>query len=93
MDYDDTSVNGTQGGSSNVTTKKKQIGNVKLVPRSVVNNTQELRMMLPNQIHSPSPMWSYHSNWSDDQSPPHIIPPSPLNSCQSWFGVGSVRDS
>ena len=62
MDSDDTSVTGTQGGSSSTMTKKAQVGNVKPVPRSVVNNTQELRMTLPNQIHSPSLMWSYHSN-------------------------------
>ena len=24
-------------------------------------------------------MWLYHSNWSDDVSPPHVIPPSLLS--------------
>ena len=63
MDSNDTSVAGAQGESSSIMTKKKQVGNIKLVPRSVVNNTQELRMTLPNQICSPSPMWSHHLNW------------------------------
>ena len=62
MDSDYTSVTGAQGGSSSIITKKKQVDNVKPVPRSVVSNPQELRTMLPNQIHFPSPMWSYHSN-------------------------------
>ena len=70
MDSDEVSVAGTQGGSSSTTTTKKQVGNVKLVPRSVSNNTQELRTMLPNQVCSPSLALSYHSNWSDDL-PPH----------------------
>ena len=69
-------------------TKKKQVGKVKPVPMSVVNNTQEPRMTLLNQIHSPSPTWSYHTNWSDDLSPPNIIPPSPLKIYQSWLGLG-----
>ena len=34
--------------------------------------------MTPSQVHSPSLARSYHSNWSDDLSPPHIIPPSLL---------------
>ena len=69
MDSDEASVAGTPGGSSSTTAKKKQVGNIKLVPRSVSNDTQEPRMMLPNQVHSPSSVWSYHSNWSDDLSP------------------------
>ena len=60
MDSDDASVTGSQLGFSSATTKMKQVGNVKLVPRSVGNNTQELRMMVPNKVYSPSPMWSYH---------------------------------
>ena len=60
MDFDEASITGTQGGSSSATTKKKQVGNVKLVPRSVSNNAQELRTTLCNQAHSPSPAWSYH---------------------------------
>ena len=91
MDSDKASVAGTQGGSSSATIKKKQVGNVKPVPRSLVNNTQELRMTLPNQLHSPSSMWLYHSNWSDILSPLHIIPPSPLNSHQSQVGLGCLR--
>ena len=79
MDSDEDSVAGTQGGSSSTTTKKKKVGNIKPVPRSVFSNTQEPRMMLSNQVHSPSQVWLYHSNWSDDLSPPHIIPPSPHN--------------
>ena len=63
---------------------------MKPVPRSVVNNTQEPRMTLLNQVHSPSPTWSYHSNWSDNLSPPHIIPPSPLNNHQSQLGLGHL---
>ena len=74
MDPDNARVAGTQGGSSSTMTKQKQVGNVKLVPRSAVNNTQEPRMTVPNQVCSPSPTWSYHSNWSDNLSPPHIIP-------------------
>ena len=69
---------------------KKQRGNVKSVPRSVVNNTHEPRMTLPNQVHSPSPAWLYHSNWSDNLSPPHAIPPSPLNCHQSQLGLGHL---
>ena len=88
MDSDGNSVAGTQGGSSSAMTKKKQVGNVKQVPRNVVNNTQELKMMLPNQVLSLSPVWSYHSNWSDDLFPPHVIPPSLLNSYQSQLGLG-----
>ena len=69
MDSDEASVVGTQGGSFSTTTKKKQVGNVKPVPKSVVSNTQELRMTLPNHVFSPSVAWSYHSNWYDDLSP------------------------
>ena len=61
--------------------KKKHVHNIKPVPRSVSNNTQELRMTLPNQVHSPSPVWLYHSNWSDDLSPSHVIPPNGHQSC------------
>ena len=86
MDSDEPSVAGTQGGSSSTTTNKKQVGNVEPVARSVSNNTQELRMTLPKQVHSPSLAWSYLSNWSDDLPPLHIIPPSPLNSHQSQLG-------
>ena len=56
MDCDQASVTDTQGGSSSITTKKKQVGNVKPVPIRVANNTQELRMMVSNQVHSPSPL-------------------------------------
>ena len=83
---EEANVTGTQGQPSRTTTKK-QVGNVKPIPRSVSNNTQELRISLPNQVHSPSPVWLYHSNWSEDLYPPHIRPPSPLNSHQSWFGL------
>ena len=61
-----------------------------MAPSSVVNNAQELRITLPNQICSPSPMWSYHSNLSDDLSPPCVIPPSPFNIYQSWLGLGHL---
>ena len=37
--------------------QKRQVRNIKLVPRSVVCNTQELRVTLPNQAHSPFPAW------------------------------------
>ena len=90
MDSGEASVACTQGGSSSTMAKMKQVGNIKPVPRSVVNNTQEPRMMVPNQGHSPSPVWLYHSNWSNDLSPPHIIPPSPLNSHQSWLELGCL---
>ena len=40
MDSDKASVTGAQEESSSTKTKKKQVGNVKLIPRSVVNNTQ-----------------------------------------------------
>ena len=60
---------GTERESSSTMTKKKHVGNIKPVPRSVVNNTQELRMMVPNKVCSPSPMWLYHSNWSDNLFP------------------------
>ena len=90
MDSDNTTVAGAQGGSSSAMKKKRQVGNVKLLPRSVVYNTQELRMTLPNQISHPSPMWSYHPNWSDDLSLQHIIPPSPLNSHQSQLELGHL---
>ena len=66
---------------------------VKLVPRSVVYNTQELRMMVPNDIVLRPCMWSYHSNWSDDLSSPHVIPPSPLNNFQSWLELGHVGEA
>ena len=42
MDSDKASVTCTQGGFFTTTTKKKQVGNIKLVPRSVSSNTQEL---------------------------------------------------
>ena len=71
-------------------TKKKQVDNIKPVSRSASNNTQEPRMMLPNQIHSLSLAWSYHSNWSDDLSPPHIIPLSALKGHQFHLGVGHL---
>ena len=35
MDSDEVSITGTQGRSSSTTTKKKQVGNIKLVSRSV----------------------------------------------------------
>ena len=60
---------------SNTMAKKKQMGNIEPVPRSVTNNTQGPRMTLGSKVSSPSPTWSYHLNWSDDL-PPHIIPPS-----------------
>ena len=41
MDSDEASVAGTQGGFSSTIRKKKQVGNIKPVPRSVSNNTQE----------------------------------------------------
>ena len=91
IDSDESSVAGTQGGSSSTMAKKKQVGNVKPVPRSVSNNTQEPRTMLLSQVHSPSLAWSYHSNWSDDLSHPHVIPPSPLNGHQSQLGIGHLR--
>ena len=59
--------------------KKKQVGNVTLGPKSISNNTQELRMMPPSQVYSLFTAWSYHSNWSDNISPPQIIPPLPPN--------------
>ena len=54
----------------------------------VVNNNQELKMIPPNEIHSPLQIWSYHSNWRDDLFPPHIIPLPPFNSYQSQLGLG-----
>ena len=57
MDSDDASVAGTYGGSSSAMTKKKWVGNFKPVPMGVINNTQELRMMVPKEVHSPSPVW------------------------------------
>ena len=89
MDSDEANVAGTQGGLPSTMTKKKQEGNVKPVPRSVSNNTQELRMMLPNQVCSPSLVWSYHSNWSNDPSP-QIIPLSPLNGHQYQLQLGHL---
>ena len=71
IDSDEASVAGTPGQSFSAMAKQKQVGNVKQVPRSVSNNTQELRMMLLNQVCSSFLAWSYHSNWSDDLSPPH----------------------
>ena len=64
-----------------------------MVPRNVVINNQELRMMLPNQVHSPSLAWSYHSNWSDGLSLPHFIPPSTLVSYYSQLGLGDLGKS
>ena len=90
MDSDEARVAGAQGGSPSATTKKKQVGNFNPVCRSVASNIQEPGMTLPNQVHSPSPVWLYHSNWSDDLSPPHIIPCSPLNNHQSWLGLGNL---
>ena len=69
--------------------KKKQVGNIKPVLRMWLT-TQEPRTTLLNQIHSQSPMWSYHSNWSNDLSPPHAIPPSPLNSYYSQLWLGNL---
>ena len=91
MDSYDTSVTGTQGGSSSIMTKKNHVGNIKPVPRSVVSNTQELRTTLPNQIHSPSLMWLYHSNWSDDLSPPTHHNTTPFNSYQSQLELGHLE--
>ena len=54
IDSDKSSAQGAQGGSSSTIPKKMQVGNIKLVPRSVSNNTQEPRKMLPSQVHSPS---------------------------------------
>ena len=54
---------------------KKTECKVKSVPRSVSNNTQESRTILPSQVHSPPLAWLYHSNWHDNLFPPHIIPP------------------
>ena len=69
------SAAGIQGGSSSAMVKKRQVGNVKLVPRSTSNKPQEQRMTLPSQVYSPFPVWLYHSSWSDDLSLLHIIPP------------------
>ena len=41
MDSDEASDDGAQGRSFRTPTKQKQVGNVKPVPRSEVNNTQE----------------------------------------------------
>ena len=41
MDSYDASVASNQGGSFSATQKMKVVGNVKVVPRSVVSNTQE----------------------------------------------------
>ena len=90
MDSADASVAGAQGRSSSIMTKKKQVGNAKLVSRSVFNNTQKPRRMLANQFHSQSLMWSYQSNWSDYLSPQHILPPSAINSYQSQLGLGCL---
>ena len=57
MDSDEASIAGAQGVSSSTTAKKKQEGNVKQVPRSVSNNTQELRMALHNLVCSPAMVW------------------------------------
>ena len=46
--------------------------------------------MLLSQVCSPSPVWSYHSNSSDNLSPPDIMPPSPLNGHQSQLGLGCL---
>ena len=54
IDSDEASVAGTQGGLSSTMVKRKQVDNIKPVPRSVSNTTQELRMMLPYEAHSPS---------------------------------------
>ena len=82
MDSDGTSIAGIQGESPSTTIKKRQVGSIKPVQRSVNNDTQELRMIQPSQAHSLSPALSYHSNVSDDLSPPHIILPSPPNGHQ-----------
>ena len=85
MDSDEASVSGMEGGSSNTMTKKKQVG----MSRSVSNNSRTENDAA--QVHSPSLMWSYNSNWSDDLSPPHIMPPYPLNGHQSWLGLGTTN--
>ena len=59
---------------------------------SVSNNTQEPRMMLPSQVCSPSLVWSYHSNWSDDLSSLYNIPPSPLGQ-QPLLNLGHLGTS
>ena len=87
IDSDGDSVPDTEGGLSSTVAKKKQVGKVKPEPRSVSNNAQEPRMTLCSQVHSPSLVWSYHSNWSENLSLPHIIPPSPFNGYQSPLGL------
>ena len=73
MDSDEASVNGAEGGSSSTMAKKKQVGNIEPVSRSVTNNTQGPRMTLCSQVSSQSPTWSYHSNWIDlEMSSPNI---------------------
>ena len=72
---------------------KRQVGSIKPGQRSVYNTTPELRMALPSQVHSPSPAWSYHSNWSDDLSTPHNIPPSPPNGCQPVLCLGHLENT
>ena len=47
MDFNEASITCAQEGSSSTTTKKKQLGKIKLVPSSVVINTPELRMIVP----------------------------------------------
>ena len=61
-EYNEASVAGAQGELSNATVIKRLVGSVKPVPRSASNSPQESRTTLPNQVHSLSPAWSYHSN-------------------------------
>ena len=49
MDSDEASVTGAQGGSSSAT-RKRQVVHIKPLPRSVSNNTQELRWHCPTKL-------------------------------------------
>ena len=93
IDSDGASIAGIQGELPSTVIKKRQVGSIKPVSRSVNNSTQDLRMTLPSQVHSLSHVWLYHSNWSDDLSPTHIIPPSPPNGHQFQLELGHFENT
>ena len=93
IDSDGASVAGIHAESPSTTIKKIQVGSFKPVTRSVNSSSQESRITQPSKTHSTSPVWSYHSNWSDYLSPLHIIPPYPPNVHQSQLGLGCLENA
>ena len=72
---------------SSASTEPELASNVK--PITTDTNQNQARS-LGDRIHSSSPAWSYHSDWSDDLHPPHQNPPTPLTTYQALAALRTL---